>query len=204
MATSTLPGTITIAATSYACRSLTAGGANEVFRIVVAGLDDGATSQLLALSSTAVLLCTGGRDGILGDDPASAADAVTLVSDIGGTPAVEHLATLGLLGTFSRAFSPQLLGGGRAAMIDPGPDGAVGEGDDDVVRIVEGLPRDRDLTATKVVIKFKADKPEKPANVTVKARVALDTPDLLTSGDVTVSIGNAAQTLAAAAFKAPK
>lgn len=174
------------------------GTTYDLVHVGVPGLGDGGATEPVAGSATALLVVSGGPDGIVesGGD-----DVFTLVTGLGATPVVEHVAyaTGGqALDTFGLASRPDLAGGGRAVAMGTGPDGAESEGGDDVVHVIDDLPRERDVTLKSLQIKFKAAKPAKGESYVVKASLALDDPTLFGAGDLTISIGNAAETIPAA------
>ncbi len=177
------------------------GGAVTVVYADVPGLDRGGASEPLALSSTALLLLSGGPDGMAAG---GLDDVFTVVSGVDTTsPTVESVA-MGVLGgplnSGGLASRPALVGHGRAFAMGAGADARPGTGGDDAVHVIDGLPRGDDLSVKKLQIKFKAAKPQKGASFKVTADLVLADPSLFGTEDTTISIGNAAQTIPAAAF----
>ncbi len=174
------------------------GGTNTVSTVTVGGLADGATSTPSALSSTALVVTSGGADGLIrsGGD-----DAVTVVSGIGTAPLVESVPLGGDADDlYGLGFAPAVLGGGRAVALSTGANAVLGTGNDDALLVVEGLPADRGLAAKKVAVKFRAEAPENGEKVSAKGALLLDGLVVFAEQDITISVGNAAQTVPARSF----
>jgi hypothetical protein len=176
-----------------------AGTSNLVFHADVPGLAGWVANQPLALSTTALLVLGGGPDG----KTYAGVDAVyTLVTSIGTGGPVKSEVPLAPGGSATRinydsASAPALAGGGRAVALDPGVDGQWQTGGDDMIHVIEGLPLDRGVTVAKLQIKFSTAKPTKGESFKVQGTLTLDDPSLFAMGDLTVSIGNAAETIPA-------
>jgi hypothetical protein len=176
-----------------------AGTSNLVFHADVPGLAGWVANQPLALSATALLVLGGGPDG----ETYAGVDAVyTLVTGIGPGGSVKSEVPLAPGSSATRIdyqspSAPALAGGGRAVALDPGVDGQWQTGGDDMIHVIEGLPLDRGVTVAKLQIKFSAAKPTKGESFKMKGTLTLDDPSLFAMGDLTVSIGNAAETIPA-------
>lgn len=174
------------------------GTTNTVTRVPMPGLAPQVTSVVVAVSSTAFLVSSGGQDGAV---DAGLDDIVSLVSGTGGAPLVESVPAGG---EFNRASLPcvaQLLGRGRAVLVSSGPDGTTGAGGDDLMRVIEGLPLSRSLSISRAALRFRANHPAAGENLSVSGRLNLDDRTLLAGTDITISVGNAAQTIPASAIK---
>lgn len=173
------------------------GTTNDLDRIPVPGLSGASSSIPLPLSVSSFLISNGGPNGSL---DTGLDDKITLVSGLGGMVTSTPLAADGELNT-QVSSAVQGLGGGRAVCVSSGANGTVGTGDDDQMRVVTGLPTTRGLHVTKLNVTFDPHKPN--AVETFSASGAYNTDDkLLHAGsDLTVSIGNASQTIPAARIK---
>lgn len=169
-------------------------GSNTVIEIPMPGVGDDRAFDRVALSPTAFLLTSGGPDGAYAS---GLDDVVNLVSGLPGPPLVQSIPSGGFDRTHYHPHSPRLLGGGRAVYVAAGYDEDLGSGDDDELRILANLPVTRHLTVEKLSIKTTS----KGEKASVKAILELDeAPTGFGQTDVTVSIGAAAETIAAAAF----
>jgi len=178
------------------------GTTNTVTRIARGGLDWGATSEPAVIDATAVALTTGGPSGVVG---AGGDDTLTVVTGLGPGALSESIGVVGEIDAGSPSGAVRLLGQGLAALISGGAvDGEAGQGNDDVIRVVFGLPTGRHIRADKVNINLKKGNPGKVTGVSASGLLALDDPELLAGCDITVSVGNAAQTIPASAFKRKK
>lgn len=174
------------------------GGANAVSYIDLGGLSDRANGRLVPVGHDSFLVVNGGPDGDLGTGHD---DRVTLVTDAFGTPSFTHFPSLGDGDDEDSAHFPALLGRGRAACASPGPDDSFAGGDDDVFQVLEGLPEDRWLEVDRMDLLFKASAPKQPARFSVKGRVDFDDLVPTATNDVTLTVGNAAQTIPSGSLK---
>jgi hypothetical protein len=174
------------------------GSSNSVTRIPVPGLSGAAASVILPLSTTSFLISNGGPDGKLdlGLD-----DQVTLVTGAGATATASSQSADGEFNAAGTSSAVQGLGGGRAVCVSSGANGTIGTGGDDQMRVVTGLPETRGMHVAKLSFTFDPAKPN--AAETFSASGAYNTDDnLLHAGaDLTISIGNASQTIPAARIK---
>ena len=174
------------------------GGTNAVSHVVVGAVHGRVCSEPRCFDRSTIALTTGGGDNDIGS---GLDDVITVVSGVGGTPVVDAVAVLGDANdSTAMAFVPQPLGAGRAAFVSNGADNTLGTGNDDLVRIVEGLPSARTLFVKKATLKFKAASPEKGEKASFSGNLFLDGENLFGESDVTVSIGNASQTIPAKDF----
>jgi hypothetical protein len=173
------------------------GGTNLVSRVNTPGVSGIAGSQVLPLSRTSLLVSHGGPDGNMGH---GGDDLISLVTGIGGNPMTESVAASVELDP-SDSSAPRWLGSGRAVVVSTGANGTMGTGNDDVMRVVSGLPEVRGITVERLTAIFKRNQPNAPETLSVSGGYANDDPTLLDGQDLTISIGNAAQTIRGALLK---
>lgn len=166
--------------------------------IPLGGLTEGIGGRAVALGSDSFLIGNGGPDGDLGDGND---DRVTLVSDAFGTPGFEHFATAGDRDGWHAGCLPRVLGGGRAAFMSSGADGYLGTGDDDVFQVISGLPLANRLEVRSMDLLFVPGAPSVPARLTVKGALGLAGVMPSAACDVTITVGNSAQTIPAASLR---
>jgi hypothetical protein len=170
------------------------GATPIVQHVVVGALANGTTSTVVPTSSGALLVAGGGTDGTLGTPD----DAVVALTGIGGKLSISRIPIGGALDAIDEfRFVPQVLGGGRAAMLSSGVDDSLGSGGDDAVRVIDGLGLGPRLDVRKLEVRFARPRFDKSARVTVTATLRLESVDALTANDLTISVGNASQTLPA-------
>jgi hypothetical protein len=174
------------------------GTTNTITRIPVPGIGKSSTSLILPLSSTAFLISNGGADGLL---DAGGDDMITLVTGIGGTVVVENVSAAVEFSSSGNSGAPQWLGRGRAVAVSEGANGSSGSGNDDVMRVVTDLPMTRGIQITKVNAVFKSSQPTGLESFSTSGKYAMDDPALLAGSDLTVSVGQASQTIPAARIK---
>ncbi len=173
------------------------GGTVQVQRVTVGAVATGTTSTVVALSPTSVLVAAGGEDGIVG----TLDDELLVLTDLGGTPAVEHVAAGGALDEMnSFRYVAQVLGGGRAALLATGPDAQLGVGGDDALRVLEGLETANRLRVTRLRVTRPKEGSTKATKLKLAARLSLAAPTSILDGALTVTVGNAAQTLPASSL----
>jgi hypothetical protein len=173
------------------------GTTNAITRVPIGGLDEGVQCQVLPVGVSALLVENGGANGVLGGGD----DRITLVTGLPGASSLQSVAMDGDLADFFRAFLPDLLGRGRAACINSGANNTIGGGHDDQIRVIEGLPQPRAIEVSSLDLKFNAGNPNKKQVFNVKGALAIDAPSLLGGGDLTVSLGNAAERIPASKIK---
>lgn len=170
------------------------GGVPLVQHVVVGAVAGGSTSAVVPASPGALLVAGGGPDQAIGTSD----DAVVVLTGIGGPLAVASVPIGGALDSIDAfRFVPELLGGGRAALLSSGTDDDLGSGGDDAVRVISGLGVGPALDVERLTVQFAGKRPSRPARVSLKATLTLDAPESMTSEDVTLSIGNASQTIPA-------
>lgn len=177
------------------------GTANTITRIPLPGLSRQSTSDPQPVSTSSFVLSHGGPDGRV---DAGLDDQITLVQGIGGLISVESVPAAGEFNSTSATAIPQLLGRGRAVAVSSGPNGDLGSGGDDVMRLVSGLPEVRFVDVRRLQINYKASDPLGAESFQVSGIYATDFAGLLLGQDVTVSVGNAAQTIPASSFRLKK
>jgi hypothetical protein len=173
------------------------GGTPVVEHVVIGSVAAGTASTLVPLSSSALLLAGGGPDHVVGTPD----DAVVALTGIGAVLSVASIPLGGSLDSQDAfRYVPAVLGGGRAALLSSGADQVLGTGGDDAVRVVGGLDLGSNLSVKSLMVRFARQRQGgklHPSRVTVKAVLALEGVDGLLRDDLTVSVGNAAQTLPA-------
>ena len=174
------------------------GTTNAVTHIPMPGIAPGVTSNAVALSNSAFLINHGGPDNKLdsGGD-----DEVVLVTGTGNGYTKEAIPAIGSFDGYSAPTVAVPLGRGRAVFISSGPNNQNGTGNDDLMRILSGLPEVRGIQVTKVSVAFNPARPTSPETFSASGAFGTDDPGLLLNADVTVSVGNASQTIPVAAFK---
>jgi hypothetical protein len=174
------------------------GTTNMVTRIPLPGLAGGVTSSPVALSNSAFCINYGGPDGRMntGGD-----DQVALVTGTGSGYTVDSIPAIGDFDEYSAPTVPAPLGGGRAVFVSPGLNNQNGSGNDDLMRLLSGLPQARGIKVKKLTATFKSARPTTPETFSVSGTFATDDPGLLLNGDITVSAGNASQTIPVGLFK---
>lgn len=159
-------------------------------------LSSGTASLVLPIAADALVVAGGGADRAM----ATADDALAVVTGIGRAPRVLHVPAGGSFDAANHfQYVPQVLGEGRVAFLSSGADGVLGAGRDDGVRVVARLPLGRRLAVSALRVRFGAGAQDED-RVTLRARLRLDDAAGLPGADVTVSVGNASQTIAAAAL----
>ena len=175
-----------------------------VQHVVVGALAGGTTSALVPIAPGALLVAGGGADQVVGTSD----DAVVVLSGIGSSLAISRVPIGGALdSTDAFRFVPEVLGGGRAALLSSGADDDLGDGGDDAVRVIDGLGLGRGLEVRQLRVRYARTRPARaarPAQVVVQGRLVLDDASALTDQDLTISIGNASQTLAAGSLTAAR
>jgi hypothetical protein len=174
------------------------GAAPLVQHVVVGSVAGGTTSTVVPVSPSALLVAGGGPDQLVGTSD----DAVVVLSGIGGPLAIARVPIGGALDAMDEfRYVPQALGDGRAALLSSGADDTLGAGGDDAVRILDGLGVQRSLEVGRLVARFASAKGGRPSRVLVRAKLTLGDVAVLTREDLTVSVGNASQTLAAGSLQ---
>ncbi|MBI5503720.1 MAG: hypothetical protein HY899_02890 [Deltaproteobacteria bacterium] len=180
------------------------GGANAVTGIAVPGLADGVTSNPERLSTSALMVSNGGANAAIGN---GADDTISVISGIGTVAVVETVSTGFDLAegggggdAYNDAYAPKALGQGRGVHLAPGADLDLGTGGDDVMRLLRDLPQGDALTVKLLQIKHNAAKPETGEKLKVVATLLLEETALFGTTDLTISIGDTAQTIPAGAF----
>jgi hypothetical protein len=178
------------------------GGANTLRRFPIGGaLAGGITSEIVPLGERAVLVSSIGPDGTTGTGD----EFVAQVTWDDGTFLVQTDALGG--GRFSQEYGDEYvaapLGRGMAVLGTAGVDGTHGNADDSL-RLLEDLPDERFLRVKNMKIGFKVAKPEKGASVSLKATLHVPGLDVFGSRAVTVTLGNASQTISGLGFEANK
>jgi hypothetical protein len=113
------------------------GVLNGLFESEIGGLGPGATTEVVRLSETALMVASGGPDHVLA---AGADDVVTVVSGIPRAPEVRTVAAIGDFdATDDPHARPRLLGRDRAVFLSGGLDAAESAGEDDLIRVLAGL-----------------------------------------------------------------
>jgi len=182
------------------------GHTEALGRVGVPGLATGVGCRPTRLSAESVLVAHGGDDATLGTDD----DLVSLVQGfagvgVGGFPILESFPSDGAFdGGALLPYKAVSLGGGRAVLVGSGDDDVLGDGGDDVVQVLEGVPEGNGLSLRKLRTRHRARKPEKPTRFRLRGDMPLEDPEDFLEGAVTVSIGNAAQTIPGSAFKVSK
>jgi len=173
------------------------GGTPVVEHVVIGSVAAGTASTLVPLSSSALLLSGGGPDHAVGTSD----DEVVVLTGIGSALAVSGVPLGGSLDSQDAfRYVPTVLGGGRAALLSSGADQVLGTGGDDAVRVVGGLDLGSSLSVRNLMVRYARQKlggKLHPSRVSVKAVLTLEGVDGLLRDDLTVSVGNAAQTLPA-------
>jgi hypothetical protein len=174
------------------------GATPLVQHVVVGAVAGGTASTVVPVSTSALLVAGGGSDQVVGTSD----DAVVVLSGIGGQLAIARVPIGGALDAIDAfRYVPQALGDGRAALLSSGGDDTLGAGGDDAVRIVDGLGVERSLEVGSLVAQFANAKSRRPSRVAVRAKLTLGDVAVLTREDLTVSVGNASQTLAAGSLQ---
>jgi len=174
------------------------GTANTLTHIALPGIAQGVTSNAVALANNAFLINYGGPDGITN---AGGDDALALVTGTGSGYTIESIPVIGHHDNYSAPTVPAPLGRGRAVFVSGGPDNQNGTGGDDLMRILSALPQVRGIEVKKVSVAYNPARPTTPEAFSASGTLATDDPGLLLNGDITVSVGNAAQTLPISLFK---
>jgi hypothetical protein len=174
------------------------GTTNALTRVPIPGISFSGTSLLQPLSASAFVISHGGPDGTL---DAGGDDQMTLVSGIGGTVAVESVSAAAEFNTGGNSGAPQWLGRGRAVAVSQGADGTFGAGNDDVMRVMTGLPLVRGIGVKKAAVTFNESRPTAIESFSASGIYATDDATLLEGSDLTVSVGNTAQTIPASRIK---
>ena len=173
------------------------GPSPVVQSVVIGAVAAGTASTLVPLSASALVVAMGGPDAVVGTPD----DSVALLSGIGGSLALSLVPIGGALDAQDAfRFVPAVLGGGRAALLTSGADDNLGSGGDDGIRVVGGLDIGRALAVRTLDVRYAREKgggKVRPSRVTVKALLTLEGTDGLLLDDLTVSVGNASQTLPA-------
>jgi hypothetical protein len=181
------------------------GTANTVTHVDVPGLADGSTSTISRITSSTLMVASGGADGTSG---AGGDDAMAIVSnlDVAGAPKTQFLPSGGDYDSArSFGYAPENLGGGRAIHLASGANHTLGSGDDDAVRVIEGLAdAPAILRVQKMKIDFKPNKPQKGDKAKVQASLKFEGPVPFGDSDVVITIGNAAQTIPSSRFEEKK
>ena len=173
------------------------GGTPLVQSVVVGALANGTASTLVALSPRALLVAGGGPDQTVGTSD----DAIVALTGIGGTLAATQVPLGGALDAQDAfRYVPVVLGNRRAALVTSGADDTLGAGGDDAVRVITEI----DLLRALRVRLLRGRLPGvagairgRPASLTLKASLLLEDTESLMEEDITVSVGNAAQTFGA-------
>jgi len=170
------------------------GTSNSVVTLPFPGTDEGMANRPTAISASEALVVSGGPDGAL----TVGLDAlVSRIGGIGSAPFVQSLPFGSVDATWANAHRSYVLGHGRAAFVQAGFDDELGAGFDDELRILSNLETTRELVVEKLSIKSSS----KGDKASVKATLELDdAPTGFGETDVTISIGNAGEMLAAADF----
>jgi hypothetical protein len=174
------------------------GTTNTIIRIPVPGISYQSTSTPLPLSSSSFLMSHGGPDGVLdtGGD-----DQVALITLTNGGFTLEDTPVGGELDPAASSGAPQALGRGRAVYVGSGPNLQVGTGSDDQMRVLANLPQVRGIEVKKLSVSYSPRSTATPETFSASGVFATDDPGALLSGDVTVSLGNVAQTIPASLLK---
>jgi hypothetical protein len=171
------------------------GGSPLVQSVVIGAVANGTTSTVVPLSGRALLLSGGGQDQTVGTSD----DAIVVLSGIRGPLAVHSVPLGGALDAPDAfRFVPVVLGGNRAVVLTSGADDSLGTGDDDAVRVIDGLELGRSLRIRRLQARFsRGQGAKRPSRVGVEGALVLEEPRALLEEDLTVSVGNAAQTIPA-------
>ena len=173
------------------------GATPLVQHVVVGALAGGSASAVVPISQSALLVSGGGPDGSVGTSD----DAVVVLTGIDSTLALAYVPLGGALDALDAfRYVPEVLGGGSAALLSSGADNDLGAGGDDAVRVIAGLGIGESLLVTRLDVKFRQHGATSDARVTVNGRLSLEDPTALLREDLTISVGNASQTIAAGAF----
>lgn len=167
------------------------GTTNALTRIPIPGLAESPNFAAVPLSIDAVLIANGGPNGSI---DSGLDDQVSLITGIPGAPVFTNIPAAGEFRNFANACLPVLLGQGSATFQSSGPDGNIGSGGDDLIRIISGLPQVRGIVVNQLNLGFKAN-PNAKQTFLAKGRLLLDDASLLAGTDIAVSLGNAAQRL---------
>jgi hypothetical protein len=173
------------------------GGRPLVQTVVVGALAAGTSSTVVALSERSLAVTGGGPDQTVGTGD----DEVVVLSGIGAALALHTVPLGGAVDAPDEfRFVPVVLGGRRAVVLSSGPDDALGAGGDDAVRVLDELELRRSLRVRRLKARFaRGDGAAtgRPSRLEVEGAMVLEEPEALLEEDLTLSVGNAAQTFAA-------
>jgi len=174
------------------------GTTNTILRIPVPGIGYQAASVPLPLSSTAFMISHGGLNGVM---DTGADDQVALITLANNSYTIEESPVGGELDPGAASATPQALGRGRAVYVGSGPDLTVGTGNDDQMRVISGLPQVRGIEVKKLSVSYNPRQASAPEAFSTSGVFGTDDPSAFFAGDLTVSVGNVAQTIPAALLK---
>jgi hypothetical protein len=175
------------------------GTTNTLRRFPVGGaLAAGITSEVVPFGERAAGVTSLGADGSSGTGDEFF--ALVTWDDAAGLVETDSLGGGIVAQDYGDEFVAAPLGRGAAVLATTGPDGLFVNADD-FLRLLEGLPADRSLA---VKIGFKESKPEKGATVSLKGTLLAPGADVFAGRAVTVTLGNASQSLPGGAFVANK
>jgi hypothetical protein len=166
--------------------------------VSVGALASGTTSTIVPVSSTALVVAGGGADLTMGTTD----DALVLLSGIGAVIDTQSIPAEGAFDASNHfQYVPKSLGEGTVAFLSSGPDGVLGTGGDDAVRVVSGLLPTTGFEVRRLKVRLPREDGRGRARAILRGRLTEADPASLEGADLSFALGNASQTLPAGSLE---